>query len=172
MSKLREEDIIEGCKRNKKKAQLEFYKKYSPVLRAVAYRYMDDKDIADDLVHDAVINIFEKIKQYKGEGSFEGWIKRIMINTILMYYRKQKISQPIDENYIQGSDDSEAEGNLYEKISAEISQQEIFELISKLPEGYKMLNISESTSKTQLMRARKMLKQKLMELMRTKKIEL
>ncbi len=189
MTDFRDEDIIRGCKKNKKKAQFELYKKYAPVLRAVAYRYLNDRDIADDLVHDAIINIFEKINQYKGSGSFEGWMKRIMINTILMYFRKQKFILPIDDSYMMKNKEDESDGDFFVKITNKVSQQEILELINNLPAGYrmvfnlyvfenythkqiaKMLNISESTSKTQLMRARKMLKQQLMELLKRKNFE-
>jgi len=161
-----EKDIIKGCKKNKRDAQTALYEKYAPMLRGITYRYLDQAEIANDLVHDALIRILTKIKQFKGDGSFEGWMKRIMVNTVLEHFRKRKTKTVFDETYMSTVED-EKEENFYLNVLETTSQQEIVELINNLPERYRLvfnlyvfdnhthkeiaqlLNISENTSKTQ-----------------------
>ncbi len=189
MTTWREADIIEGCRKNKKQAQTALYQKYAPMLRGITYRYLNQFDIANDLVHDALILILSKIRQFKGAGSFEGWMKRIMVNTVLAYFRKQKQLQLFDETYMPAKD-NEQDNNFFTGILEQTSQQEILNLINELPAGYRMvfnlyvfenyshkeiaelLNVSENTSKTQLMRAKKMLRQQLTELLKQRNFEI
>ncbi len=185
----REEDIISGCKKNKKDAQIALYERYAPMLRGITYRYLSGADVANDLVHDALIQILSKIKQFKGQGSFEGWMKRITVNTILAHFKKQRTLNVFDETYMATKEDLQDE-NFFAGILDKISREEIIDLINLLPAGYKTvfnlfvfdgyshkeiaetLNISENTSKTQLMRARNLLKQKLTEVLKQRNFEI
>lgn len=183
-----EKDIILGCKKNKKDAQVALYERYAPMLRGVTYRYLSGADEANDLVHDALIQIMSKIKQFKGQGSFEGWMKRITINIILAYFKKQKRLSAFDEAFMSDKEEPLDE-NFFAEILEKTSQEEIVKLINELPVGYKTvfnlyvfenythkeiadsLNISISTSKSQLMRARKTLKEKLTTLLKERNFE-
>ena len=139
---------------------------------------MGGKTKADDAMQDAFVTIFTKIKQYKGSGSFEGWIKRITVNTALMQLRKNKkeFASEFIENIKQDKNEEKEFDISNPKMvieNANFSSTDIFETLSELPEGYrtvfnlyvvdelkhkeiaKKLKISVGTSKSQLMRARK-----------------
>lgn len=172
-------EIIRQCQKGDEKAQEYIFNKYSPVLFGICLRYMKDKMRADDVMQDAFVTIFTKITQFKSKGSFEGWIKRITVNTALMQLRKDKkeIVSEFIENVEQAKSEDEKVLNLKDVKSvienANFSQTEIFEVLSELPEGFrtvfnlyvidelkhkeiaKELNISVGTSKSQLMRGRK-----------------
>ncbi len=189
MTAWHEADIIKGCWKNKKQAQTALYQKYVPMLRGVTYRYLSQPDVINDLVHDAIFVIFSKIKQFSGSGSFEGWMKRIMINTILTYFKKQKQLQPFDETFMSNKEEDQNE-NFFVGMSEKISQQEVLDAINNLSIGYKLvfnmyvfdnyshkeiakiLNISQNTSKTQLMRARKLLRKQLTILLNQRNFEI
>jgi RNA polymerase sigma factor (sigma-70 family) len=175
-------EIISQCKANNEKAREKIYNEYSPVLFSICLRYLKDYSKAEDVMQDAFITIFTKIKQYKFKGSFEGWIKRITVNTALMQLRNDKKLMISDnlENLEEDNNEVEEENlNIKDKRSvitnAKFTQTEIFEYVSELPtgfrtvfnlyvvEGYKhkdiaeKLEISIGTSKSQLLRARKKL---------------
>ena len=82
------EELIHNCKNGKRKAQAELYRKYSGILFGMCLKYSRNKIEAEDNLHDSFITIFDKIGQYNFKGSFEGWIKRVAINTVLQNYRK------------------------------------------------------------------------------------
>ncbi len=96
------ETLIKECKRYNKLAQRELYEVYLPIFRSLCRRYADCDDDAKDIVQEGFIKIFSKIKQYKGKGSFEGWMKRIMINTALSYYHKKTSKKELE--YIDNMD--------------------------------------------------------------------
>ncbi len=170
--------IIRQCKKGDAKAQECIYNEYSSVIYSICLRYMKNKTKADDVLQDAFVIIFTKIKQYKNKGSFEGWVKRIAVNTALMQLRKDKKDGFTEfiENLKKEEKKDSLELNINNKKSvienAKFSQTEIFETIQELPEGFrtvfnlyvidelkhkeiaKELNISVGTSKSQLMRAR------------------
>lgn len=172
-------EIIKQCKKGDKKAQEFIYNEYSSVLFGICLRYMKSRAKADDVMQDAFVTIFTKIKQFKSKGSFEGWIKRITINTALMQIRKNKkeIVSEFSENIEQERLDENVQLNIKDKKSviqnANFSQTEIFETLKELPDGFQTvfnlyvidelkhkeiaekLEISVGTSKSQLMRARK-----------------
>ena len=176
-------EIISRCKKNDKKAQEIIFNEYSPVLFSICIRYLKDRIRAEDVMQDAFITIFTKINQYNGKGSFEGWIKRITVNTALMQLRQDKkefVSDRLENiQETSGRSDNERYLNIKNKRSvienAKFSQTEIFDIVSELPigfrtvfylyvvEGYKHkeiskeLGISIGTSKSQLLRARKKL---------------
>lgn len=166
--------IIKHCKKKDLKAQEELYRLFAGKLFAISLKYSRNYQEAEDNLQEAFITIFKKIHQYENKGSFEGWLKRITINTALQTYRKQNVFRIVDENSIEEAE----EVNLREE---EISLDFLLKIIQELPDRYRMvfnlyvldgyshkeiaelLNISVGTSKSNLARARKNLKQKLEE---------
>lgn len=169
--------IIEGCRKMKKKSQKALYEIYSPVLYGMALRYSSDSSEADDILQDAFIKIFTNIKQYKGTGSFEGWIKKILVNSAIGYIRKYKKQHFDDFNEI-----NETRIKNFKIDESDFTKEELMTAINKLPEGFRlifnlyaiegykhkeiaeMLNIKTGTSKSQYSRARKILQHKLLEM--------
>lgn len=86
-----EKELIKRCCKNDPRAQQELYEKYAPKMYGVCLRYACNKEIAQDLMHDGFITVFSKISSFRGEGSFEGWLRRIFVNTALGYLRKTDI---------------------------------------------------------------------------------
>jgi RNA polymerase sigma-70 factor (ECF subfamily) len=165
------EQLIIRCKKNDTKAQSELYKLFSSTLFSICLKYSRNYAEAQDNLQDAFITIFGKINQYKDKGSFEGWLKRITVNTALQRYRKDKMFQIVNEDHLEDTDvtiDDEDEEN--------IPLQYLLECIQKLPNRYrlvfnlyvldgyshkeigKLLEISDGTSKSNLARARALLK--------------
>ncbi len=177
--------LVEQCKKNDRDAQRLIYKKYSPIILGICIRYVRNKSIAEDVMQDSFITIFSKILQFRGTGSFEGWMKRIAVNTSLMYLRNKKKKIQFDNfEFLIKSAEEQNIGNekeIYVKNAksvienADFSHSEILHYVTKLPvgfrtvfnlyaiEGYKhkeiakKLNINIGTSKSQLLRARKKL---------------
>ena len=168
--------IIEECIKGKRHAQSKLYKKYAKTLLGICLRYSRNKSEAEDVLQEGFIKIFMHIKNFRQEGSFEGWMKRIMINTALLNSRdnlKHYFHADIDSLEDNFSTDTLFETD--EKYSA----KELMNLIQNLPDGYRivfnlyvfdnythkeiaqMLGISEGTSKSQLARARKFLQNKI-----------
>ncbi|WNH13932.1 RNA polymerase sigma factor [Thalassobellus suaedae] len=161
--------LIENCKINDTKAQGELYKLFSSKLFSVCLKYSKNYAEAEDNLQDAFLTIFNKIGQYKNKGSFEGWLKRITINTVLQRYRTEKVFDIINENSI--------EDVVLEIDEDEISIDYLLQIIQELPDRYRMvfnlyvldgyshkeiadmLNINVGTSKSNLARARQTLKQ-------------
>ncbi|MAZ26789.1 MAG: RNA polymerase subunit sigma-70 [Cytophagaceae bacterium] len=163
--------LIDDCRKKRPKAQEELYKRYASTLFTVALKYSRDRAQAEDNLQDAFITIFEKLDQYKGKGSFEGWLKRITINTALQKYRKQETLELVNEENIQ-------------EVTVEVDEEDIqvdflLKIIQELPDRYrlvfnlyvmdgyghkeiaKMLKITEGTSKSNLARARMILRDKI-----------
>ena len=95
------EQLIQKCKKQDLKSQEQLYKLYANKLFAVSLKYSRNYEEAEDNLQDAFLTILKKIAQYKNKGSFEGWMKRIVINTALQRYRKQDVFQIIDEESIK-----------------------------------------------------------------------
>ena len=170
-----ESDIIEGCLKGERKAQQHLYERYSSKFFAIAIRYTKDREIAEDVMIESFMKIFEKLDQYESKGSFEGWMKRIIVTQSLLTLRNNK-NLSMEVNMEEGSD---FRNHQYELNSLEAD--DLMELIEELPTGYRtvfnlyaiegyshseiadLLGISESTSKSQLNRARNLLKQKIAE---------
>ena len=166
-----EHQIIEGCVHSKTWAQKLVYEQYSSIMMGVCVRYASDRETARDLLQDGFIKVFSNIKTYTGTGSFGGWIRRIFVTTALEYLRKNDaLKQSTSIDYYDYSIE-----NMDVSILDKISADELMQCIEKLPTGYrtvfnlyaiegyshleiaKMLHISENTSRSQFMRARKML---------------
>jgi RNA polymerase sigma-70 factor (ECF subfamily) len=161
--------LIENCKINDTKAQGELYKLFSSKLFSICLKYSRNYAEAEDNLQDAFITIFNKIEQYKSKGSFEGWLKRITVNTALQRYRNEKVFDIINENV---ADDVELDVD-----KDDISIDYLLQIIQELPDRYRlvfnlyvldgyshkeitdMLEINIGTSKSNLARARQTLKQ-------------
>lgn len=162
-----ESEIIEGCRRGDAVSQRELYERYAATMYGVCCRYAGDRTLAEDLLHDGFITIYTKIGEYRGDGSFEGWCRRIFVNTALGYLRKK--------NPLSASDDiAEAVwlSDTHEDALDKMSGDELLEIVGSLPDGYRtilnlyavegyshkeigqMLGISENTSRSQYFRAR------------------
>lgn len=160
--------LIKQCKKNDLEAQKELYNLYAQKFFGIALKYSSNYPEAQDNLQDAFISIFEKIDQYKYQGSFEGWMKRILINTALQKYKKQKVYKLIHTNI---PDESE---NVVDDQS--LSLDELLNCIQNLPNRYRLvfnlyilddyshqevadqLDISVGTSKSNLSRAREILR--------------
>lgn len=168
--------IIRQCQENRRDAQAEIYKRFSAQLFSICLRYSNSYEDAQDVFQDGFIHIFEKMKQYQFKGSFEGWLKRIMVNFCIERHRKRVHLYAInDETYMNNSSLS-TDAYIMDFIEEkEYSYQELLEFIQKLPERYQQvfnlyvidgyshqqiadtLQISVGTSKSNLSRARERL---------------
>ncbi|MEA3444710.1 MAG: sigma-70 family RNA polymerase sigma factor [Bacteroidota bacterium] len=183
------EVLIKGVMKRQRKAQKELYKRYAPLMRAICMRYTHNFADAEDIVQEGFIKIFTKIDQFSGTGNFEGWMKKIFINTtinqlkknrnILFHYDINEIRSDTDDINPSHEDYFSTKTNI---VDVDFSEEEILKIINKLPDGYRlvfnlfaveemshkeiatMLSISISTSKTQLFRARKTIQKDLIEL--------
>jgi RNA polymerase sigma factor (sigma-70 family) len=163
--------LIINCKKRDIKSQSEIYHLFAGKLFALCLKYSKTKQSAEDNLQDAFITIFDKIDQYKFKGSFEGWMKRIVINTSLQTYREKNVLNLVEENY---PDEVEVEID-----EDDLSLDFLLKIIQELPERYRMvfnlyvldgyshkeisgmLGIVEGTSKSNLSRARLILKEKI-----------
>ena len=165
--------LIEQCVNQEAKAQQELYRLIAPKLFGICLKYCSNKTIAEDLFQESFITIFNKIHQFKHKGSFEGWVKRITINTVLQHYKKQQFHQPIIDDLVV-DEVEEIEVN-----DTNLDLTYLLERIQELPNQYRLvfnlyvldgyshaeiaeaLNISVGTSKSNLSRAKHLLKKKL-----------
>lgn len=165
------EQLIQGCKKGSAKAQSELYTLFSSKLYSICLKYSRNYAEAEDNLQDTFLTVFKKINQYKNKGSFEGWLKRIAVNTSLQCYRNQKVFEIINENAIP-DDEIEIDTDA-------ISLDYLLGLIQELPDRYRLvfnlyaldgyphneiaelLNITVGTSKSNLARARQLLKKKI-----------
>jgi len=161
-----ESDLLEGCRRGDRKMQQELYNRYVPKMYGVCLRYASNAQEAEDILQEGFIKIFNKINSYRGEGSFEGWIRRIFVNTAIEHFRKKIYLQPITE-----TEENTVEGK-YLSVLDNLAEKDIIQLVQQLSPGYRtvfnmyvvegyshkqiaeMLGISEGTSKSQLSRAK------------------
>ena len=167
--------IIERCKSQDRKAQKELYDVYSPVLFGICIRYSKSSTDAEDILQEGFVKIFTKINNFKGDGSFEGWMRRIIVNTAISHYHKNKKH---NDNYdITEINETDVDGYSYN--SDEYTKEELLSVIDNLPAGYKMvfnlyaiegykhkeigemLNINANTSKSQYSRAKEKIREKL-----------
>ena len=166
---------------NTDKAKELLYKHFAPRMYGICLRFAGNQMEADDILQEAFIKIFTKLKDFRNEGSLEGWIRRTIINTAINFYRRNlKYATMNDLEGVEKPDNNQAD------IHDKISHDDLLRLINELPNGYrtvfnlnviegythkeigKMLNISDNTSKSQLTRARTALQQKIKKLMKEK----
>ena len=172
---INEQSLIEGCKRGDRIAQKEVYDKNSGKMLSICQRYINDVPEAEGVMVTGFLKVFDKIDQFSGSGSFEGWIRRIMVNESLLYLRKNKnMYLEVDIEY------AETEPN-YDLVTQHVEAEELLDMINGLSVGYRtvfnlfaiegyshkeiaqQLLISENTSKSQLSRARAQLQKKVIE---------
>lgn len=161
-----ESDLLEGCREGDRKMQQELYNRFAPKMYGVCLRYASNAEEAEDILQEGFIKIFNKINSYRGEGSFEGWIRRIFVNTAIEHFRKKTYLQPITE-----TEENTVEGK-YLSVLDSLAEKDIIQMVQQLSPGYRtvfnmyvvegythkqiadMLGISEGTSKSQLSRAK------------------
>jgi RNA polymerase sigma factor (sigma-70 family) len=172
----RETELIEGCRRNDRTAQKALYEHMAGKMFAICCRYVKDRMEAEDVLVTSFTKVFDRIEQFKAEGSFEGWVRRIVVNEALTYLRKNKSMYL--ETDLEAADREPDLGTLDHQLEAE----DLLKLVAELPAGYKIvfnlyaldgyshkeiagqLGISENTSKSQLSRARTYLQNRLLEM--------
>jgi len=170
----REQHIIALCKKGDRAAQKALFDMLSAKMFPLCIRYMGSRDAAEDVLQEGFIALFSKLDSYSGEGSFEGWARKVFVNTALMALRRNDVmrqSEDIDSaRSISGTDVSALQSISYKELLALVAQlppgfRTVFNLF--LVEGYshkeigEMLGISEATSRSQLQRARVMLQNKI-----------
>lgn len=166
-----ETDLIADCLAGKRNAQEALYKKYSSKMLAICTRYLTDKAEAEDAMINGFVRVFNQLENFRQEGSFEGWIRRIIVNEALALLRKKKM-------YLEPAESADYYAD-YQIEEKHLEAEELLAMVQKLPTGYRtvfnlyaiegyshkeiadLLGITESTSKSQLNRARNMLKNEL-----------
>ncbi len=173
-----ESDLIKGCLAGDRGLQEQLYKKYAAKMYAICLRYCNKPEDAQDILQDGFVKVFKNLDRYRGDGSFEGWVRRIFVNTAIEHYRRQIHLYPVtegQENVLETKERS---------VLDSLNMKDLMNIIQQLSPGYRtvfnlyavegyshkeiadMLGISEGTSKSQLARARGVLQQ----LVETKKI--
>lgn len=165
-----EEAILQGCLQNNATSQRELYTRYSPKMLAVCYRFAHNREDAEDMLQEGFIKVFSQIHTFRNQGAFEGWIRRIVVHTCINHLKKNKrFNESVDiihANSIQVREES---------VPSIVQAKQIVECIRLLPMGYRtvlnlyaiegythkeiaeMLDIEESTSRSQYTRAKQML---------------
>lgn len=172
----REKEWIEGARSGDRRCQKAIYDILSAKMLAVCLRYMGDRESAEDILQDGFVTLFSKLDTYSGEGSFEGWARKIFVNTALMSLRKK--------DALKGSEDVDAAWDIASDAPTAVQQigyEELLGMIAGLPPGFRTvfnmfviegfshkdiaeaLGISETTSRSQLQRARVLLQTKIKE---------
>ena len=168
-----EQQLIEGCRKGDRRAQKALYETYSRKMMSVCLRYVSDWETARDLLQDGFVKVFTHLDSYNGNGSFEGWLRKIFVNSALEYLRHADILRESTEL------DQTAEGTQADSSPlSDISAAELMELVQSLPTGFRTifnlfaiegyshkeiserLHITESTSRSQYTRAKQLLQRK------------
>ena len=167
-----EAQLIKKASQNHREAQHALYELHAPKMLSVCRFFINDVQFAEEVMLNGFFKVFTKLKHFKNEGSFEGWIRRIMVRESISFLRQQK-------NIEFATEDMEIHDTKSNNIKSQMDVAEIQQLIDNLPEGYRMvfvmyaiegykhseiaelLNINEGTSKSQLFKARKLLQQQL-----------
>lgn len=169
---MNEETLIQACVSGNEKAQFQLFERFAPKMMAVCLRYAENREMAEDVLQESFVKVFKNLKKFTNEGSLEGWIRRIMVNTSLDAIRKNKKRKL----------DTQVESVAYlapqnDYIEESLMAEDLMLIINKLPEGYRVvfnlyaiegyshkeiaetLRISENTSKSQYSRARAYLRE-------------
>ena len=161
-----ESDLLEGCLEGNRRMQEELYRRFSPRMYAVCLRYAGNAEEAEDILQEGFIKVFKKLNSFRREGSFEGWVRRVFVNTAIEHFRRKRYLMPVtekEENTIEGK---------YLSVLDDLAARDIMALVQDLSPGYRtvfnlyvvegythkeiadMMGISEGTSKSQLSRAK------------------
>lgn len=165
--------IIHQCLKNNRRAQQALYEKFGPLMKVVCRRYLFDPSLIEDVMNQGFLKVFVNLKSYKNEGSFEGWVRKIMVNTCLNENRKKKtyysFDSAMDEEYFE----------IKPEVDESSDVEYLLRIISSLPEGYRIIfnlieiegytykevsqemKISEGACRTKLSRAKELLRKKL-----------
>ena len=168
--------LIKACIEGNREAQKTLYESLSPKMFPVCLRYMSSREEAEDVLQEGFVTLFSKLDSFSGKGSFEGWARKIFVNTALMQLRKNDVLKESED--LEGAWDISSQDPT---IIQDIGYQELLELIESLPPGFRTvfnmyviegyshkeigeaLGISENTSRSQLQRARVLLQRKVLE---------
>lgn len=171
---MNEQQLIESCRKGDRIGQKELYNRFARKMMGVCYRYVNDKETAADLLQEGFIKVFQSLDSYSGAGSFEGWVRRIFVNSALEYLRKTDV--------LRDASDLDNMAELTQpnsSVIASMTADELMELVKELPTGFRtvfnlfaiegyshreigeMMNITESTSRSQFTRARQLLQKKI-----------
>jgi len=169
---LLDSDLIKGCISGDRRMQELLYKKFSPKMYAICLRYAGNSDDAQDLLQEGFIKVFKNLEKFRSEGSFEGWMRRVFVNTSIEHFRRKVNLNSITENEEKGIEDSTW------NVLDSLAEKDIIQLIQDLSPGYRtvfnlyvlegyshkeigdILGINEGTSKSQLARAKMILQKK------------
>ena len=172
---MNDSDLIKGSIAGDSKIQEALYQKYAPKMYAVCLRYAGNNDDAQDLLQEGSIKVFRNLEKYRHEGSFEGWMRRIFVNTSIEQYRRKVHLNSISEQEERGIEDASV------SVLDQLAERDIIQLVQELSPGYRavfnlyviegyshkeigeLLSISEGTSKSQLARAKSILQKKVAE---------
>jgi RNA polymerase sigma-70 factor (ECF subfamily) len=175
---LTEDELIRGCLQEDASCQKEIFNRFASRMLGVCNRYARNSADAEDILQDAFIKVFDKIHQFKFEGSFEGWVRRIVVNTALKKYSLRRYEKEVVGYEIKDRDESSLEPSAY----AHLTEKDLLVLINNLPDGYRlifnlyviegyqhdeiadMLGIQSGTSRSQLVKARNMLQKQIIQL--------
>lgn len=171
-----EEQLVKACISGNASAQKEFYDLFAKKMMGVCLRYTNNYEEAQDVLQDGFIKVFNKLSKFVNKGSLEGWVRRIMVNTALDHYRKnKKFKKDVEIDAVSFKLEKQ------EYIVESINAQDLLKIIQTIPEGYRVvfnlfaiegyshkeiaeqLGVTESTSKSQFSRAKKMLRKILIE---------
>lgn len=169
---INESDLLFGCLNGNRRMQEELYRRFSPRMYAVCLRYAGKAEEAEDILQEGFIKVFKKMDSFRGDGSFEGWMRRIFVNTAIEHFRRKRYLMPVTEK-----EENSMEGG-YNSALDDLGAKDILALVQELSPGYRtvfnlyvvegythkeiadMLGISEGTSKSQLSRAKVILQDK------------
>lgn len=175
---LTDDELIKGCIRDEAASQKAVFDRYASRMLGVCYRFARNKADAEDILQDAFLKVFNKIKQFKSEGSFEGWIRRIVVNTAIKKYSLARYSKEFSGYEISDHNQPAADPAAY----GHLTEKDLIGLINNLPDGYRlifnlyviegyphdeiaeMLGIQAGTSRSQLVKARLMLQKQILAL--------
>jgi RNA polymerase sigma-70 factor, ECF subfamily len=183
---MNEIDIIKGCLKNDRASQKALYEQYYSKMLGVCLRYAKDKENAKDVLHEAFLKVFNNLKNFNGSGSFEGWIRRIMVNTSIDHLRKNKQNYLIVSTVYANEKASAATEEIEDDdLLLNIDKEDILKAVQDLTPAYRtvfnlyvieefthkeiaeMLDISEGTSKSNLSKAKFNLRKNLTHLIKT-----
>ena len=169
LRELTERELVTGCLRGERRCQETLYARFARRMYAVCLRYARHELEAQDLMQEGFIRVFDKLKDFRMEGSLEGWIRRIMVHTAINHYRRKSFQ--MERFGLERMPEEPVPSNAVERLGAE----ELLNMVSNLPEGYRtvfnlfaiegydhaeianLLGCGESTSRSQLAKARRML---------------
>jgi RNA polymerase sigma factor (sigma-70 family) len=172
-------EIIRGCIKDDALCQKSLFNRYAPTLLGICNRYARNKEDAEDILQDSFIKIFKKISQFKGEGSFEGWMRRVVVNTAL---KKYTVSRYTKEFSVEDVKEPKLLINIDVPAFNHLSEKDLLALVNNLPDGYRlifnlyviegyqhdeiadMLGIQAGTSRSQLVKARQLLQKEIIHL--------